>query len=62
LLALWFHASRADTSLFIYRQGKVQIFLFIYVDDIIVASSSDLAVNALLADLRLDFAPKDWGR
>jgi histone deacetylase 1/2 len=33
----------------------------VYVDDIIVASSSQEAVNALLSDLRLDFALKDLG-
>jgi hypothetical protein len=48
-------------SLFIYRKGKLQIFLLIYVDDIIVASSSDSVVNALLADLRSNFALKDLG-
>jgi hypothetical protein len=61
LSTLGFHASKANLSLFIYRKGKLQIFLLIYVDDIIVASSSDSAVNALLADLRSDFALKDLG-
>jgi hypothetical protein len=42
------------------------MFLLIYVDDIIVASSSDLATDALLNDLWSDFALKDllpwnWG-
>jgi hypothetical protein len=61
LLALGFHASKANTSLVMYRRGKVQIFLLIYVDDIIVASSSDSAVRALLNDLQPDFALKDLG-
>jgi hypothetical protein len=34
----------------------------IYVDDIIVASSSQEAVDAMLKDLRSDFALKDLGR
>jgi hypothetical protein len=33
----------------------------IYVDDIIVAASSDQAVHALLSDLRVEFALKDLG-
>jgi hypothetical protein len=61
LLALRFHASKANTSLVMYRWGKVQNFLLIYVDDIIVASSSDSAVRALLNDLQADFALKDLG-
>ena len=34
---------------------------FVYVDDIIVASSSQEAVDALLRDLEKDFAIKDLG-
>jgi hypothetical protein len=41
LIQLGFRASQADTSLFIYRHGKVQMFLLIYVDDIIVVGSSN---------------------
>jgi hypothetical protein len=37
------------------------IFLLVYVDDIIVASSSSVAVFALLRDLKDDFALKDLG-
>jgi hypothetical protein len=61
LLQLGFYASKADTSLFIYSSGKVHIILLIYVDDIIVASSSDSTVVALLKDLPSDFALKDLG-
>jgi hypothetical protein len=51
LVQLGFHPSKVDTSLFIYGKGKVQIFLLLYVDDSIVASSSTEAVEALLNDL-----------
>jgi hypothetical protein len=50
LVHLGFRPSKADTSSFIYRKDKVQIFL-LYVDDIIVASSSTPVVDALLIDL-----------
>jgi hypothetical protein len=43
--------SKGDTSLFIYKKGGITIFLLIYVDDIIVASSSNQAVEAMLHDL-----------
>jgi hypothetical protein len=61
LVQLGFHASKADTTLFMYRHAKVQMYLLIYVDDIIVASSTDAAVDALLNDLRSEFALKDLG-
>jgi histone deacetylase 1/2 len=59
--SLGFSASKAYTSLFFYNKGGVTIFMLIYVDDIIVASSSEKAVDALLHDLGLDFALKDLG-
>jgi hypothetical protein len=59
LVQLSFHASEADTSLFMYRRAKVQMHLLIYVDDIIVVSSTDAVVEALLNDLRSEFALKD---
>lgn len=37
------------------------IFANIYVDDIIVAGSSQTALEALLRDLKEDFALKDLG-
>lgn len=35
--------------------------MLVYVDDIIVASSSQEAIDALLRDLKEDFAIKDLG-
>jgi hypothetical protein len=58
---LGFASSKGDTSLFIYHKANITIFLLIYVDDIIVTSSSDKAINALLQDLTSDFAIKDLG-
>jgi histone deacetylase 1/2 len=40
LLALGFKSSKADMSLFFYNKGGVTVFVLIYVDDIIVASST----------------------
>jgi histone deacetylase 1/2 len=61
LIGLGFKASKSDTSLFIYSKNGVTIFMLIYVDDIIVTSSSSEAVTALLEDLRVEFALKDLG-
>ena len=61
LQRLGFRPSKADTSLFFYKKGKIIIFMLVYVDDIIVASSSQDAVSALLEVLKRDFALKDLG-
>jgi histone deacetylase 1/2 len=58
---LGFKSSKADTSLFFYGKGAIIIFVLIYVDDIIVASSMQSATLALLKDLGQDFALKDLG-
>jgi histone deacetylase 1/2 len=61
LVALGFVASKSDMSLFIYRKRRVTVYMLIYVDDIIVASSSQAATDALLKDLSHEFALKDLG-
>ena len=61
LLDLGIVTSKSDTSLFIYQKGQVTIYMLIYVDDIIVTSSSQKAITALLSDLKTDFALKDLG-
>ncbi|WVZ64533.1 hypothetical protein U9M48_014034 [Paspalum notatum var. saurae] len=43
--SLGFKSSKADTSLFYYRRNGIDIFLLIYVDDIIVVSSSEKVVR-----------------
>jgi hypothetical protein len=62
LRPLGFRPSKADISLFIYHKKYVTIYLLVYVDDIIVTSSSLGAIDALLQDLKSDFALKDLGR
>ncbi|KAK1603166.1 hypothetical protein QYE76_018778 [Lolium multiflorum] len=43
------------------REGGLSMYFLIYVDDIIVISSSSVAADRLLAQLRQDFAIKDLG-
>lgn len=52
---------KGDTSLFYYHKGAVTIFVLVYVDDIIVASSSMEATQKLLRDLEAEFALRDLG-
>jgi histone deacetylase 1/2 len=56
-----FLPSKADTSLYLYDKCGVTIFVLIYVDDIIVTSSSDDAITILLKDLNAHFGIKDLG-
>jgi hypothetical protein len=59
--SLGFESSKANISFFYYKKGAITMFILVYVDDIIVASSSSLAIDALLQDLQIDFALKDLG-
>jgi hypothetical protein len=61
LIELSFNSSKEDTSLFFYSHNGITMFMLIYVDDIIVVSSSDHAVTTLLQDLQKEFALKDLG-
>uniref|UniRef100_A0A0A8ZQE9 Reverse transcriptase Ty1/copia-type domain-containing protein n=1 Tax=Arundo donax TaxID=35708 RepID=A0A0A8ZQE9_ARUDO len=59
LQELGFISSQADASLFIFSQGGVTIYMLIYVDDIIVVSSSPTATSKLIQQLKTEFAVKD---
>jgi hypothetical protein len=61
LVHLGFEISKAVTSLFVYNKNIIVLNLLVYVDDIVVTSSSPNAITALLQDLRSDFALKDLG-
>jgi hypothetical protein len=61
LISLGFSPSKADSSLFFYNKGNTIIFVLVYVDDIIVASSTEAATATLLKDLEEEFALKDLG-
>jgi hypothetical protein len=61
LLQLGFYASKADVSLFIFNKDDIQMYILIYVDDIIIVSSSSVATDPLLTQLQAEFAVKDLG-
>jgi histone deacetylase 1/2 len=60
--SLGFRASTADTSLFILSRSGLTMFLLVYVDDIIVISSSSSATERLIRAMGAAFAVKDLGR
>uniref|UniRef100_A0A2N9FDU4 Reverse transcriptase Ty1/copia-type domain-containing protein n=1 Tax=Fagus sylvatica TaxID=28930 RepID=A0A2N9FDU4_FAGSY len=61
LIALGFHGSRSDSSLFIFKDSDMTMYVLIYVDDIIITCSKTPAIDALLHSLTADFAVKDLG-
>ena len=61
LRALGFTPSTADTSLFLLQRPEVTMYLLVYVNYIILISSSDAAADRLVTALSSDFAVKDLG-
>jgi hypothetical protein len=59
---LGFVPSKGDTSLFFLSNKQVTMYVLIYVDDIIVASSTQEATNALLKNLERDLALQESWR
>ncbi|XP_021985143.1 uncharacterized mitochondrial protein AtMg00810-like [Helianthus annuus] len=56
-----FTQSKSDASLFIYRHGHHTAYLLIYVDDIILTTSSDTLRQHLMSALVGEFAMRDLG-
>jgi hypothetical protein len=61
LQQLGFVSSKGDTSLFFLGNKQVTMFVLIYVDDIIVTSSSQDGMMCLLQNLEKQFALNDLG-
>ena len=62
LRAHGFVPSTTDTSLFILQRPEVTMYILVYVDDIILVSSSVRAADRLVSSVCADFAVKDLGR
>jgi histone deacetylase 1/2 len=59
---LGFVSSKADTSLFIFSRDGVQIYMLVYVDDIVIAGSTPEVVDRLVRSLMDTFPIKDLGK
>jgi hypothetical protein len=62
LRAHGFVPSTANTSLFILQRPQLTMYLLVYVDDIILVSSSVAATDRLIVALGSEFALKDLGK
>jgi hypothetical protein len=56
-----FHHSTSDHSLFIYRQGSDMAYILLYVDDIILITSTHALRKSIMSLLTSEFAMKDLG-
>ena len=54
-VSIGFKASIHDECLFTYKKGGVTVWALVYVDDVLMASSSMEALNAVVADLQRCF-------
>jgi hypothetical protein len=61
LIDFGFVQSLVDTSLFLFHQGAVHLFLLVFVDYILVTRTHVSFIASLLAKLWTDFALKDLG-
>ncbi|KAK1641706.1 hypothetical protein QYE76_059511 [Lolium multiflorum] len=58
---LGFVASKADTSLFTFTHQDVQVYMLVYVDDVVIAGSTTSVVDCLVRSLSASFPIKDLG-
>ena len=61
MLHLGFQASLSDSSLFIFRQGSLVVYLLVYVDDIVLTRNNPQFLSSLIAQLSSAFELKDLG-
>jgi hypothetical protein len=61
LLHLRFQESKADYSLFTFYTSTIHLFLFIYVDAIIVTGNNVFSITKLISCLKQKFAMEDLG-
>ena len=61
LLSIGFHASKVDTSLFIFFVGAAICYLLVYVDDILLTGNNSFLLQRLIQLLSSEFKLRDLG-
>lgn len=59
--SIGFYQSKCDHSLFIYKKYSHLAYLLLYVDDIILTTSSDALRQSIISLINSEFAMKDSG-
>ncbi|CAH9129165.1 unnamed protein product [Cuscuta epithymum] len=62
LTGVGFRQSKADHSLFIFRQGTIYTFVLIYVDDVLLAGNDTTHISSVKNYLDKKFSIKDLGK
>ena len=60
-MTLGFKASVANASLFVLCHGLVTVYLFLYVDDIIITGNDSSTISRIISELSAAFELKDLG-
>jgi hypothetical protein len=61
LASIGFVEAKSDTSLFIYRRGDDTVYLLLYVDDIVLTTSTVDLLKRTIVVVQREFAMKDLG-
>jgi hypothetical protein len=61
LASIGFVEAKSDTSLFIYRRGDDTVYLLLYVDNIVLTTSTTDLLHRTIVALQREFAMKDLG-
>ncbi|XP_020675781.1 uncharacterized protein LOC110094795 [Dendrobium catenatum] len=56
-----FRSSHSNSSLFLYNYNNIQIFLLLYVDDILMTGNNPAAIRTLISAMHSQFALKNLG-
>ncbi|OMO66088.1 Reverse transcriptase, RNA-dependent DNA polymerase [Corchorus capsularis] len=59
LISYGFRQSQSDSSLFLYKQGGVQFYFLVYVDEIILTGSDESVLRQFVTALSAKFSLKD---
>ena len=62
LISLGFKGSKCDSSLFIYSNHDVTVYMLVYVDDIIVTGTSSTFIKQLISNLHSKFSLTQLGQ
>jgi hypothetical protein len=61
LLSMGFTDSKSDTSLFLFHRGSEMVYLLLYIDDIVLTTSSTELLQRTISALQKEFAMKGLG-
>jgi hypothetical protein len=61
LASIGFVKAKSDTSLFIYWRGDDTVYLLLYIDDIVLTTSTADLLHHMIVVLQREFTMKDLG-